>query len=199
VHGALVAALFWGPTEKMPVGTDERVHVVSVELVAARDAPDATEPKRPAIVQPTPPEKTVVKKPVVKKRVVKKTNRKNPAPVVMPSVIAPVAAPSADGASRMSSPAVETRAEGRRAYGRLVWKKIAERKPAGLHLAGTADVGFSVTAEGVIGRIGIVRSSGNAELDALALRTIGSAAPFDAPPADLAPGDLVFEIPFNFR
>ncbi|HUD51870.1 energy transducer TonB, partial [Parvibaculum sp.] len=110
-----------------------------------------------------------------------------------PAPMPPVEAPSAPSIS------AETRAAGIRAYGSLVWRRIAERKPKGIHLPGTAYVNFALTGEGAIAAIRIARSSGNPELDAMALRTIESAAPFDPPPSGLAPQDLVFEIPFNFR
>ncbi|HUD52000.1 energy transducer TonB, partial [Parvibaculum sp.] len=110
-----------------------------------------------------------------------------------PAPMPPVEAPSAPSIS------AETRAAGIRAYGSLVWRRIAERKPKGIHLPGTAYVNFALTDEGAIAAIRVARSSGNPELDAMALRTIEAAAPFDPPPPGLTSQDLVFEIPFNFR
>lgn len=201
-HVGLVAVLLAVPVEKMHVGTDEKARVVSVELVAASAPPKPEKPVQPVVAPPKPEKETIEKTPVAKRK-----KRENPAPspketapvVAAPVEAAPVAAVPANGEARMSSAASETRAAGRRAYGHLVWKRIAERKPVGLRLAGTAYVIFSVTADGGIGAISITRSSGNVGLDALALRTIKSAAPFDPPPADLTAEDLVFEIPFNFR
>ena len=154
----------------------------------------------PVLERREPEKPAIEKKPALKriKREKLPLRPKEPAPVIA-APAAPATSTPSDGDALMSSAAAETRAAGRRAYGRLVWTRIAERKPAGIRLAGTAHVTFSVTADGAIGAIAIDRSSGNAELDALALRTIRGAAPFAPPPAGLATEDLVFEIPFNFR
>ncbi|MFZ2469803.1 MAG: TonB family protein [Parvibaculum sedimenti] len=150
--------------------------------------------------KPVPVEKPL---PVLEKRPVPIRHPK-PAPKQVPQKPAPVvAAPRQQMKPVETNTAisrdVETRAAGIRAYGSLVWKRIAEKKPKGIHLPGTAHATFSLTREGRIAAIRIAKSSGSERLDALALRTIEAAAPFDTPPADLTEADLVFEIPLNFR
>jgi protein TonB len=201
-HGALAAALLSMPADRTRIGTDEKPEAISVELVAAATLPKPVAAAAPAVETPKPEKKPDEKKPVPLKR---KPEREAPvfrktSPVfVAPTQAAPVATAPSNGEAQMSSAAAETRAEGKRAYGRLVWQRIAERKPAGLRLPGTAYILFSVTPSGAIGKIAVERSSGSEELDALALRTISAAAPFAPPPDYLAPADLEFEIPFNFR
>lgn len=201
-HGALAAALLSMPADRTQIGTDEKPEAISVELVAAATLPKPVAAASPAIETPKLEKKSAEPNPVPRKKKPERdvpSFRKTSPVFVAPAQAAPVATAPSNGEAQMSSAAAETRAEGRRAYGRLVWQRIAERKPAGIRLPGTAYILFSVTSGGAIGKIAVERSSGNEELDALALRTISAAAPFAPPPEYLAPADLEFEIPFNFR
>lgn len=207
VHAGLAAAFLIAPS-RAPVGTDESAHVISISLVAApakakveAPRPQATppEPEKPVVHKKTPPPPLVKKKkPVV--AIPKPASAEAVAKAAPDEVsdVAPVAAP-AKGDVALSSMALETRAQGRAAYGRLVWKKIAEAKPAGLHRKGVVDVRLVITARGELRSVEILRSTGNAELEALARQTLTRAAPFPPPPAELGQGDLSFEIPFNFQ
>lgn len=195
LHAGLAAGL-WPALARQPVGTDETVKAITVELVAApalpqpaKEEPPAPEPlkKAEAKTLPKPKRKASTAK-------VEKPAAERKAPAEEPTLSAP-----SNGVALMSSASAETRAAGRRAYGQLVWKKIVERKPPGLRLPGTALVEFALDSRGAIVTARIVETSGDAELDALALKTVASAAPFDPPPAELTAADLVFEIPFAFR
>ena len=206
VHAGLAAAFLIVPS-RAPIGTDESAHVISISLVAA--------PARPKVEATLPePEKPAIQKPVVRKKTLPPILKKKKPVVAIPKPasaeavakaapekvldVAPAAAP-ANGEAALSSVALETRAQGRAAYGRLVWKKIAEAKPAGLHRKGVVDMRFVITAQGELRSVEILRSTGNAELEALARATLARAAPFPPPPAELGQGDLSFEIPFNFQ
>jgi len=207
VHAALAAAVFLMPSHAR-IGTDEKTQVISVALVAAPSKPKEVVETPPAEVTPPDPEKLVVQKHVIQKKVLPPQKKKKPVPALpKPAPVAPVARPEpplavaapANGDAAISSVALETRAQGRAAYGRLVWKKIAEAKPAGLHQKGTVDVRFVVTSQGALRSAEILNSTGNAKLEALARETLARAAPFPPPPAELGAEDFTFEIPFNFQ
>jgi protein TonB len=85
------------------------------------------------------------------------------------------------------------------AYDRLVWARVASRKPAGLHLDGEAVAAFSLDAGGRLIDVTLVRSSGDRMLDTLAVRTIRRSAPFPTPPPDLDAEARRFTISFQFR
>jgi len=179
-HAGVIAVLL-SSSSGSHVGTGETAVSILVRSMksenASSEVPQQIAPARPRLVIPT-------------------IDAPRNAPAFR--LASPVPTPPAQAASAPSISA-ETRAAGIRAYGSQVWRRIAERKPKGIHLPGTAYVNFALTGEGAIAAIRIARSSGNPELDAMALRTIESAAPFDPPPSGFAPQDLVFEIPFNFR
>lgn len=205
VHAALAAAVLAVPSHER-VGTDENSHVISIALVAAPSLPKEKTESSP----PVPPkvEKPPVKKPVVKTKTPPQPKKKKPElvlpkptpaePVAEAAPPAPTAAP-ANGQAAISTVALQTRARGRAAYGRLVWKKIAEAKPAGLHQKGSVDVRFVVTSQGALGSVEILNTTGNAKLETLVRETLARAAPFPPPPADLSAEDFTFEIPFNFQ
>ncbi|HEY9090698.1 TonB family protein [Parasphingorhabdus sp.] len=84
-------------------------------------------------------------------------------------------------------------------YQRLIWARIAARKPKGLHLSGLAMVRFAVSRDGNLTSVELASSSGNSALDKLALRTVRNASPFPAPPVNLETDQLIFTIPFSFH
>lgn len=84
-------------------------------------------------------------------------------------------------------------------YSRAVWKRIAAHKPKGLRLPGTTRLSFTVAVDGALLAVSVVRSSGNPDLDQLALRTVREAAPLPPPPRGLRTAPLTFEISFAFR
>lgn len=202
VHAGL-AAVFSYVRPPSRTGTDESAHVISIALVAAPQEPKPEaetprpqvmppEPKTPIVEKKTPPPRPMkkpaaaIQKPASAERVVKIAP---PAPAVAP----------ANGVAAISSAALESRAQGHAAYGRLVWKKIAEAKPAGLHRKGSVDMRFAVTSEGALRSVEVVHPNGDAGLEALARETLARAAPFPPPPPELGQGDIFFEILFNFQ
>ena len=70
------------------------------------------------------------------------------------------------------------------AYAKAVMKKVrATRKAAGAG-KGKVVVGFAIAADGSLSGVQLLRGSGNAALDQIALDHIRRSAPFPAPPAD---------------
>lgn len=92
-----------------------------------------------------------------------------------------------------------TREQALNAYSRDIWRRIAARKPKGLNLSGTTLVSFIVAADGQLLAATVERSSGNRDLDRLALATIDAAAPFPPPPVGVSAAPLSFAIPFDFH
>src|SRR3546814_17480986 len=85
-------------------------------------------------------------------------------------------------APALSPAASSTVSTARETYIRRLWAWIAARRPAGLHLEGEALISFSIGPRGDLRGLSLDRSSGNAQLDRLALRTVRLAAPFPRPP-----------------
>lgn len=104
-----------------------------------------------------------------------------------------VAAPAPDPAPSVSSAALRDR------YADLLWRHIAARRPQGIRLSGEAELVFTVDRSGAVSEIAIGRSSGNAMLDRLALRTVQRAAPMPAPPEALGKGPFRFTIAVTFE
>jgi protein TonB len=87
-------------------------------------------------------------------------------------------------------------------YPGLVQKALrrALRYPKGAGRAGgEAHVEFTVSAAGKVSGIRVVVSTGNATLDAEAVRTVKRAAPFPAIPADAGRRSWTFTMPLLFK
>lgn len=84
-------------------------------------------------------------------------------------------------------------------YGRIVWAKVAARRPAGLRRAGSTRLVFTVAADGALLASSVARSSGSESLDRLALNTLREASPFPPPPPALQATPVTFLIAFEFR
>lgn len=202
-HAALAVA-FLHVRSSTRIGTDKNTHVISIALVAAPQKPKPKVETPPPQVTPPEPKKITVEKMPPRPRPTPKNHAvviQKPAPaehIVEAAPPAPAVA-HADGDAAMSSAALATRAQGRAAYGRLVWKKIAEAKPVGLHRKGSVDVRFGVSSTGTLVSVEVLHSDGDAAFEALARKTLARAAPFPVPPPELTQDDLFFEIPFNFQ
>lgn len=68
-------------------------------------------------------------------------------------------------------------------YGNAIMHKISRTRRERTRIRGVALVSFSVAQSGGLASVGIVRSSGNAQLDQIAIKHIRRAAPFPPPPA----------------
>ena len=84
-------------------------------------------------------------------------------------------------------------------YAAEVRARVAGNKPPGGGLRGTAVVQFGLTPSGGLAYAGLARSSGDTQLDQLAVAAVRSAAPFPTPPSGATSAQLRFAIPFHFQ
>lgn len=118
-----------------------------------------------------------------------------------------VAAPAEAGQTpspRLSAPAEpRTAAPGKEdllaAYAAQLRQRILERRPRGLRKDGTATVAFHLDRAGQITGSTIAVSSGDVQLDRLALRMVRQAAPFPEPPRELPESKLDFSLSIRFH
>ncbi|HQE00619.1 MAG TPA: TonB family protein [Novosphingobium sp.] len=97
-------------------------------------------------------------------------------------------------------PVRQERAEdGFAAYQQQLWRHIAARRPQGAGLSGEATVRFRLSPAGALLSAEIAGSSGSANLDRIALRTLRLASPMPAPPQGVASERLVFTLPVRFH
>lgn len=99
---------------------------------------------------------------------------------------------------QVSSPGIAVQSV-RDAYTRELWKHIAERRPRGIRLVGTTIVTFHIDVKGEVLSSEVSKSSGNFNLDKIALRAVRQASPFPAPPASLSAEGLMFAVPIIFH
>lgn len=176
MHGALVAAL--AATMHSHRTTPPGAHVTTVDLLASHTAAPATAPAVSLAAARTP-------------------QLRAPAIVIASDgARAPVVPPAPAG--RIGADAAASHANSLRHYAAQLRAAIAAHKRAGLHRTGSVELRFRLDGAGRLVSLGVARSSGDALLDAAALMAVRAAAPFAPPPPDLAPGDLVFTLPFEF-
>jgi protein TonB len=80
------------------------------------------------------------------------------------------------------------------AYRAKVWSALARHKPR-VGKPGSTTVTFAIGAGGALGSVQVSRSSGNAELDRMAIQAVRNAAPFPPPPS----GATFYTIQIYFR
>lgn len=85
------------------------------------------------------------------------------------------------------------------AYQQALWRHIAARRPRGAGLSGEATVRFRLSPSGALLSAEIAGSSGSANLDRIALRTLRLASPMPAPPAGVSAERLTFTLPVRFH
>ena len=83
-------------------------------------------------------------------------------------------------------------------YVLVLWQQINRQRPNRVRYTGSTVIGFTVSPDGTLINRKILRSSGNAHLDDIALEAVSGAAPFPPPPAGATPSQLEFSIPFDF-
>ena len=84
-------------------------------------------------------------------------------------------------------------------YQQVLWRHIAARRPRGSGLSGETTVRFRLAPSGALLAAEIAVSSGSANLDRIALRSLRLASPMPAPPTSLPPERLVFTLPVRFH
>ena len=77
---------------------------------------------------------------------------------------------------------------------RAVWWHLAAHPPKAARGAGLAVIAFTLSADGELAELSVARSSGRAAFDRACLAAVRAAAPFPAPPREVASRDMSFEI-----
>jgi len=83
-----------------------------------------------------------------------------------------------------------------RRYQTTVWAALARNKPS-TQQRGSATVSFGINARGGLAFVRLARSSGNRQIDRLAVATVRRAAPFPAPPKELQARPYTIRIDFH--
>lgn len=112
------------------------------------------------------------------------------------SVPTPHAAAVEAAAVAQARQVLASAADDQAAYRQQVAAQIMRYRPRRATEPGECVLHFSIAADGSLASVRVAQSSGQSALDQLAMRTVGRAAPFPQPPADMA--QAVFSIPFRF-
>ncbi|WP_098108527.1 energy transducer TonB [Novosphingobium sp. PC22D] len=112
-------------------------------------------------------------------------------PLIAPGPAAPASDPT-PGADSRTDDVLSRYVDGLRAA-------ILRWKPGGLRKEGTAIVGFRLDREGRLISSQLVESSGDVQIDRMALRMVRRAAPFRKPDEEIPAGKLDFVLPVRFH
>lgn len=168
------------PTESAP--SIDRTPIPPPKLLAESDVAPA-EPKAEVKPKPKPKVTTKPKDPPTdapeKPAPTKKTAAKDK-PKAAPSE--PSAEASAASKKQAASASAGNGAKAVANYGASVMKKIRKVRKAKAPGRGTVVVGFMIAADGNLASVKVLRSSGSADLDQVAVDHIRRAAPFQPPP-----------------
>lgn len=193
LHAGLIFH-FWQSEPVILMGTGTTTQVVNVQIFPLQV--DKVQPaKKPVPV-------LGIKRPVMPQPKPKRHKQPSAPKTISPRKPPAIAQDSTrDSSSAIAAPSVvkPTEVQGLQNYASRIWQKIAEHGSKGIHVEGRVVVNFSLTSTGEIRTLRIAQSSGNEELDALALVSIRQASPFGPAPANISEADLVFDIPFHFH
>lgn len=161
----------------------------------AAPAPKAIKPKAPAPVAEAPPETKPVTK-TAKADVPAKPVQKAAEPAA-----APAPQPAAQSAAKSDPAASAGEAKALKAdWGSKVRARINRKVALPADSApGTVKVRLEIAASGALLAVGIAQSSGQAALDAAALKAVKSAAPFARAPKGLSEQSYSFSLPITFK
>lgn len=161
----------------------------------AAPAPKAIKPKAPAPVAEAPPETKPVTK-TAKAEVPAKPVQKAAEPAA-----APAPQPAAQSAAKSDPAASAGEAKALKAdWGSKVRARINRKVALPADSApGTVKVRLEIAASGALLAVGIAQSSGQAALDAAALKAVKSAAPFARAPKGLSEPSYSFSLPITFK
>lgn len=157
------------------------------ELAVAEAQPAPEKPAEPAKPKAKPVQ-SFTRDPVPEEKPVEPPKEKPPeaAPAKKPAKKAPEKSEaSVAAAPTQKAAAAESAGKGKAAaksYGSEVMKKIRKTRKQKAPARGIAVVSFAIAANGGLASVGVARSSGSAELDAVAVDHIRRSAPFPAPP-----------------
>lgn len=178
------------PPPPMPEPTPE-----PVAQKPAAPAPKAIKPKAPAPVAEAPPE-TKPETKTAKAEVPAKPVQKAAEPAA-----APAPQPAAQSAAKSDPAASAGEAKALKAdWGSKVRARINRKVALPADSApGTVKVRLEIAASGALLAVGIAQSSGQAALDAAALKAVKSAAPFARAPKGLSEPSYSFSLPITFK
>lgn len=109
-------------------------------------------------------------------------------PHLKPVALGPSIKPTAPAAKPSAAAAIAS------PYGAKVWASLARHKPITIQ-RGSTTVTFAIDASGALSVVRVSQSSGNAQLDQMALQIVRSSAPFPLPPN----GPSSYTIRINFQ
>ena len=157
----------------------------------AAPAPKAIKPKAPAPVAEAPPETKTAKAEVPAKPVQKAAE----------PAAAPAPQPAAQSAAKSDPAASSGEAKALKAdWGSKVRARINRKVALPADSApGTVKVRLEIAASGALLAVGIAQSSGQAALDAAAVKAVKSAAPFARAPKGLSEPSYSFSLPITFK
>lgn len=203
VHGALLVAAV---SAFAVAGQGER-HYLPREVIAVFEAVESPVPPPPSMegrkarrvaaqVRPSP-RPTGRQPPVVADAPSMHRSPSTPLPLV--SVPPTVRAPSPDVPRPAAAPVqrATTKVDPLAAYAAQLRAAIMRWKPHGLRKEGEVTVAFTLTPTGQLTAARIAQSSGDVQLDRMALRMVHQAAPFAAPPDDGASLDFTIAVRFH--
>ena len=161
--------------------------------------PVAQKPSAPAPVAEAPPE-TKPETKTAKAEVPAKPAQKTVAKAAEPAA-APAPQPAAQSAAKSDPAASAGEAKALKAdWGSKVRARINRKVALPTDSApGTVKVRLEIAASGALLSVGIAQSSGQAALDAAALKAVKSAAPFARAPKGLSEPSYSFSLPITFK
>lgn len=193
IHAAAVLAAMAGVWETVPPPVRSAASLVTFDVAPTRPAapPPREKPADAPAVRQLPPRPAPAregKEPVAKSL-----------PAVPPA--RPAAAALQPSAATLPAPVTNAPSpeDALAAYKAVLWQRIADNRPRGVHGAGSVLLRFRLDRNGALAAADVARSCGNILIDRQALRALKAAAPFPAPPAGLAEAQLAFTVPMNFR
>lgn len=161
------------PPPKVPTQSDLAVPVQKPPPDTAPKAKPAVKAAEPKSATPKAAKTEPTKAQTEKPRKSAAADKKAGLPAASNGSSAPQQGQKAKGGAPKVSPA---------AYARAVLKKVRATPKQSVTSKGVAVVGFTVARDGGLAGAKIIRSSGDAALDAVALRHIQRSAPFPVPP-----------------
>lgn len=192
------------PLPKRKPRVEPSVSTEAVSTEAARSAPQAERPSRPDAPKQAKAAPTVAQQAPKQAHAAPFVAQEAPKQTQAAPLVAQQAPAQPGGGARRWFPMalapadkpVATQPKARlsgAAYASKVWGALARHKPRAGQ-SGSATVVFSIGPSGALGGVRIGKSSGNTNIDQLALATVRGAAPFPPPPS----GPASFSIRIDF-
>lgn len=187
---ALVAGSIGGPPDE---GQADHLTVIALESPRTR----APAPERKALARGIP--QSV---PAIPPRAALQVRVPGPAAPALAAVVAEAKTllpPATPAEAPPPPPRAAARTDGLGVYAGQLWSHIAAHRPRRIRQGGTTVVRFRLAPSGALLSAEVAASSGNLNLDKIALRTVRQAAPMPPPPAGATGEQLMFTVPVEFR